>query len=302
MSPTAIENIDAVFHVLKAHGITACIVGELALNYYNVPRVVHVRGCEHRPQTNLTRKQDLEISVSQNHLSRASAALKSEHELFELANETAFNVYTEYRRGLPRFRFRNNSAACFVLFPDETRYCEGLVENIVTQSLHRRDSEYSFELLGLIPEDRITSLPFPFLGTLLSSCCQKYMFSQDVIPAMAIDGLIDGMDLDESWCSRNLTKIEPYCLNYLLSRVRGKISRIDYFSPNTVTCIILNNEERERLLRVPGREFSSFPRKTAGQSLFKGFLNITMKVYDEPFVKGVVRFFESQKQNVPHQI
>ena len=155
---------------------------------------------------------------------------------------------------MPRFRFRASSTANLVLFPDESLAGEGLADNIVPQSLHQQHSEYSFELLDLIPEDRITSLPFPFLGPLLSSCSQRYTSSQDVIPAMAVDGLVDGMDLDESWCERNLINIEPKSLEFVLSRVRSRSSRIDYFSPNTITCIIANSEERERLLNVPGRE------------------------------------------------
>ena len=240
--------------------------------------------------------------MPQHDIHRASTILKSKRELFEPADEKAFNVYTEYRRGLPRFRFRDDRAACVVLFADESLERESLIQNIIPQSLHQQDSEYSFELLDLIPEDRITSLPFPFLGTLLSSCCRKYMSSQDVIPAMAVDGLIDGMDLDESWCSRNLANLEPKDLDYLLSRIRGKTSRIDYFSPNTVTCIIVNDEERERLLRVPGRESPSFPRTMACQSLLERLWNMRMKVFDERWINGVVRFFESQKQNLPHQV
>ena len=189
-----------------------------------------------------------------------------------------------------------------MLFPDEPLGCESLIKNIIPQSLHQQNSEYSFELLDLIPGDRITSLPFPFLGTLLSSCCRRYLSSQDVIPAMAVDGLIDGMDLDESWCSRNLTNIEPKDLIYLLSRVRGKTSRIDYFSPNSVTCIIVNDEERERLLRVPGRESPSLPRKVACQSLLERYWNVRMKVNNERWIKGVLRFFESQRRSLPHQV
>lgn len=37
--PTAIK---AVLRILKHNSIPACLVGELALNYYNVPDVVHV--------------------------------------------------------------------------------------------------------------------------------------------------------------------------------------------------------------------------------------------------------------------
>ena len=43
MSQTAIEFIGSVFCLLSAHDIPGCIIGEIALNYYNVPRVVHVR-------------------------------------------------------------------------------------------------------------------------------------------------------------------------------------------------------------------------------------------------------------------
>lgn len=63
MGQTVIEHIDTVFHLLGAHGISACIIGEFALNYYNVPRVVHVGDCQQSPGINLTVKQDLEISV-----------------------------------------------------------------------------------------------------------------------------------------------------------------------------------------------------------------------------------------------
>lgn len=37
--PTAIK---AVLRILEHNSIMACLVGELALNYYNVPDVVHV--------------------------------------------------------------------------------------------------------------------------------------------------------------------------------------------------------------------------------------------------------------------
>ncbi len=167
---------------------------------------------------------------------------------------------------MSRFRFRASSTANLVLFPDESLGSESLVDNIVPQSLHQQHSEYSSELLDLIPEDRITSLPFPFLGPLLSSCSQKYTSSQDVIPAMAVDGLVDGMDLDESWCERNLINTEPKSLEHVLSRVRSRSSRIDYFSPNTITCIIANSEERDRLFDVPGREISHFPCNTPGKN------------------------------------
>lgn len=35
--------VKAALQVLTYHGVPCCLVGELALNYYNVPRVLHVR-------------------------------------------------------------------------------------------------------------------------------------------------------------------------------------------------------------------------------------------------------------------
>lgn len=74
--------------------------------------------------------------------------------------------------------------------------------------------------------------------------------------AMAIDGLIDGMDLTEQWCIRYLSQSEDNGVEYALSRVQGKLRRIGYYQDNTVTCIVANEAERERLLKVPGREMS----------------------------------------------
>ena len=96
--------------------------------------------------------------------------------------------------------------------------------------------------------------------------------------------------------------MEPKDLEYLLSSIRGRISRIDYFSPNTVTCVIVNDEERDRLLRVPGRENPSSPKKMAGQRLLERLWEAKIKGHNEHWVNGVLRFFESQKQNLPHQI
>lgn len=38
----AFDDIQLVLDVLSRAKISVCIVGEIALNYYNVPRVIHV--------------------------------------------------------------------------------------------------------------------------------------------------------------------------------------------------------------------------------------------------------------------
>lgn len=37
------DDICHLLHILEDGGVASCLVGELALNYYKVPRVVHVR-------------------------------------------------------------------------------------------------------------------------------------------------------------------------------------------------------------------------------------------------------------------
>ena len=39
----SLSYVNDVVGLLSAHRIPSCVVGELALNYFNVPRVVHVR-------------------------------------------------------------------------------------------------------------------------------------------------------------------------------------------------------------------------------------------------------------------
>ena len=302
MTQTAIESLESVFDLLTVHDIPVCLIGELALNYYNVPRVVHVGGCEPQIKFDLNVGQDLEIAVRQVDITRAAGLLKSETELFEAADEDTFNIYTEFKRGLPRFRCRNSSTAHVVLLPDMSLNSQGVVARVVPQSLHQQDSEYSFELLDLVPKNRIPSLPVPFLGPLLSDYSRKYIASQDAIAAMAVDGLIDGMDLDELWCVRNLTDLEPPGLEYVHSRVRGRLSRIDYFSPNKVTCIILDDEERERLYRVPGRELYSCSRKKPWQSLLESLRRFRTEVSNTHWMASAHRFEESQRHNLPHSL
>jgi hypothetical protein len=41
-SSLVLQVIKAVLSSLQRKGIPACVIGEIALNYFNVPRVVHV--------------------------------------------------------------------------------------------------------------------------------------------------------------------------------------------------------------------------------------------------------------------
>lgn len=105
--------------------------------------------------------------------------------------------------------------------------------------------------------------------------------------AMAIDGLIDGMDLDEQWCMQHVTGLSPAITEYLLSRVRGKLRRIDYYQDNTVTCIIADEDERWRLLKVPGRDIA--PHLSTGLRL-------------SGIWSQIIAFLHQQKHNLPYSL
>lgn len=228
----------------------------------------------------------MEFCVSNDDLSRGSQALASAQDLFAPADETEFSIYTEYRRAMPRFRFRDGNSLCVVLFPDIQIGTAGLLDNVIPPSLHQYDSEYSLELDD-VPSGRIPSLPFPVLGPLLTRYCLSYVASKDVMAAMAIDGLIDGMDLDEQWCMRNLSQAANRSVEYVLSRVRGKVQRIDYYQDNTVTCIIADEDEGKRLLKVPGREKAPL-----------SVLGIEYRIH----WNQIMAFVRRQKHNLPHSI
>ncbi|KAG2001443.1 hypothetical protein GB937_010177, partial [Aspergillus fischeri] len=74
---------------LRSEGILACVIGEIALNYYNVPQVVH----------------DIEICVPESLLSKAVSNLRFTG-LFQLTQKKEYDIFTEYKRGFPTLRCR----------------------------------------------------------------------------------------------------------------------------------------------------------------------------------------------------
>ena len=75
---------------------------------------------------------------------------------------------------------------------------------------------------------------------------------RDDIATMSIEQLVDAMDLDGAWCDKHLADQLPGTRDLVQSLIRGKMSRIDYFSTNKVNCFITNEEEAEKLQTIPG--------------------------------------------------
>jgi hypothetical protein len=73
------------------------------------------------------------------------------------------------------------------------------------------------------------------------------------LSAIAAEQLVDGMNLDEDWCSNHISQERHKELNFALQLVAGKDSRISDFTTNTITDFIASQEEAEMLHKIPGR-------------------------------------------------
>ncbi|RSL84854.1 hypothetical protein CDV31_016651 [Fusarium ambrosium] len=227
----------AAILILKYHGVSACIVGEIALNYYNVPRVCH----------------DLEICVPESR-SVVAASLLCYTGLFEpFPSDSESNNYTEYRRGFPRVRTTlwAKPPQAITIFP-AALFDLGPIEKHLVRFADCK-VHISKEMSHLDAED-IAALPLPRLAPLLGGLAKRYLDTQDDMAMIAVEQLVDGMNLDEAWVERNLKDSDPALLRLVMNRIHGKESRIDYYSDNTITCFISGPEEAESVRLIPGFE------------------------------------------------
>jgi hypothetical protein len=100
----------------------------------------------------------------------------------------------------------------------------------------------------------IAALPLPRLAPLLRGLAKRYLDTQDDMAMIAVEQLVDGMNLDEAWVERNLKDSDAALLRLVMNRIHGKQSRIDYYSDNTTTCLISGPEEAESVRLIPGLE------------------------------------------------
>lgn len=245
--------------LLQDAGIDVCVVGEVALNYYNVPRIIHV-GHDNRSSRHMLTGfaiKDLELCVPASHLATATAIFESAQGLLEKVvekvDDVAYNIYTEYKRGFPRFRFSSGAASYHVvLFTDKYCHLDPLRKNVVSCNGHRKPARYSQEILDSLLPDQVALLPFPRFDPFFKGLCRTYIATLEVTAAIAAELLVDGMDIDEDWCHHHLSPSENGELSFALRLVRGKGSRIADFSLNKVTCFIPDRQEARRVQKIPG--------------------------------------------------
>ncbi|KAH8883277.1 hypothetical protein GQ53DRAFT_732457 [Thozetella sp. PMI_491] len=216
MDPSPIK---AAIRGLQHQSIAVCVAGELALTYYNVPRVCH----------------DIEIYVPKTSVSEAARVLCSTGQ-FEPCELESFNNYTEYKRGLPRLRTTQGSPVQHVLIlPASQLGLDPISKNLVEQPVGR-DAFLSRHILDMLPAHAVPDIPLPRLAALLKGLARRYLDTEDDAAMIATEQLVDGMDLDQSWCSKNLDKTDREALGLITSLVDGKKSRMDDFNGNLITC------------------------------------------------------------------
>ncbi|ROT35385.1 hypothetical protein SODALDRAFT_353094 [Sodiomyces alkalinus F11] len=228
--------------ILDFQQIRSCIVGELALNYYNVPRVLH----------------DIEICVPEARVPEAAALLCSTG-LFKQSPAVKSDLFTEYKQGYPRLQptLWTPAACAVIILPDTLFGLQPLEDAIVRREEWDSSPLPSKQIVDIIPSIDLAAIPVPRLSSLLVGLCRRYLDQADDAAMIAAEQLVDGMNLDQDWCSRNISAagVDVYDLSQQL--ILGKSSRMDQFSGNEITCFVADEAEAKKLRDIPGSGWAS---------------------------------------------
>ncbi|KJZ73119.1 hypothetical protein HIM_07503 [Hirsutella minnesotensis 3608] len=217
MDLTPIKIID---HILKHHGVAMCV--------------------------------DLEICVSQPS-SRTAAGLLCSTGLFEHLDTAApFDNFTEYKRGIPRVRTTGwiMPSQTVAFFPASFYGLEPINE-VILSPLGEPAFYISKELADADRKD-IAAISFPRLAPFLKGLAQRFLSFQDDMAMIAVEQLVDGMNLDQAWLERHFNDREKALSDLILAQIKSKGGRIDYMSDNVITCYVVDQEEAENIRRIPG--------------------------------------------------
>lgn len=248
--------IGIVLRILDHFKIPSCLTGELALLYYNVPRVLHVGYLSsvflNFSETDLVNMKDIEICIPADSLSKAESSLCSVG-LFVRRDLENFDLYSEYKRGFPRLQSTSWSSPTLTVVLLSDVHC-GLrpLQKVITPQSDDKGIKYSSQLTDLLPETQLRRLPFPRLPSFFSSLCQRFIETNDAVARIAAEQLVDGMNIGHAWCDGHLAGVSKEVRQLAKRLVDDKDSRLDDFSENLVTCFIANEEEASELSRIPG--------------------------------------------------
>jgi hypothetical protein len=185
-----------------------------------------------------------------------AASVLYETGLYYYEEITEFDIYNEYKRGFPRLRSSSRvpHPCTLVLLADNMYGLAPLEISLVARDKASQDLEYSTQILFHIPAGEVKSLPVPRLPWLFAGLCQRFLDLNDDLARSSAEQLVDAMDLDESWCDRNLMNASPRTRQLASRLVKEKHLRLDEFTEYKVTCFIANIGEAQRLRRIPGYE------------------------------------------------
>jgi hypothetical protein len=94
----------------------------------------------------------------------------------------------------------------------------------------------------------------PRLPPFLAGLCWRFFSAGDDIAMIAVEQLVDGMDLDNAWLERNLNTATPEIRQLVSRLILEKKSRIDDFSDNSITCFIATAADADLVRQIPGYE------------------------------------------------
>lgn len=204
------------------------------------------------------RLQDVEICVPDDAVGDVSTIL-SYTGLFKKEGYKNLNAHNEYKSGCLRLVTTAwlHRPVSFVVFPASFYGLQPLDAHTFRPCEHvKSDSEFSKEILDTVHERDVRNWRFPRLAPYIASLAKRYLETGDDMAAMAVEHLVDGLDLSETWYDQQMDKETPMEVTGFVTRlIRGKKSRIAYYQEHKVTCMIADEEQASKLTRIPGYQW-----------------------------------------------
>jgi hypothetical protein len=170
------------------------------------------------------------------------------------------DLFTEYKRGYPRLQptFWNPAACAVLILPDTLFGLHPLEETIVRREEWDSSPDPSKQIVDVISSSiDLAAIPIPRLASLFVGLCRRYLDHGDDAAMIAAEQLVDGMNLDLDWCSRNITTAGADVCELSQQLILGKTSGMDEFSGNEVTCYVADEAEAKLLRGIPGSGWAS---------------------------------------------
>lgn len=165
------------------------------------------------------------------------------------------HLYNEYKSKFPRLTTTSwlPDPITFVIFPASVCGLQPLETHAFRPGDYiMPDSEFSKEILEDLDAEDLRNMLFPRLAPFMTSLAKRYLEWGDDMAAAAVEHLVDGLDISDAWCTTQLHSVSPDVLEFVQERIRGKKSRIAYYQDNTVTCMIVDEEQAKRVSTIPG--------------------------------------------------